>query len=574
MKKTIKHFAYLAFAVIGTVLLSCNKHSVDIPSDPGPQYDFTKVIGFDYDDPSVMTAEVVTKATAVTSLSSMYVSATKGDAGGETSKWTSTTFTSDGAGTPTYTGGKYWPDTDESYHFYASNNALTFAAAGTTVSANNGTDVVCAYMASPTYKSKNTLTFQHIFARIGNMVVSAASGYTISNVSIKITPKTGGTYNIRTGLNQTDATGWSSLTTGSATELANTTPGTKANDLYLVPGDYTLTASWRAVRGDYTHDYTDVSSSAVVSIEKGKVNNISVTLGGNATEISFGVSITAWDSANKTATFPTAGAFSVGAKTVNFAPGNLQAVIGSGPTNSYNYTASSWKFADHQWDYIGNAAGNTSFAAGTTVDLFGWVGTSASYNTYGLCTYDESDNEYYGTSTSDALKTDWGRIPGVISACGSGWRTLTKDEWVYLFNTRSASTVNGTANARYAKATINTDGTSVKGIILFPDTYSAGTPSGVTWGAINTTNANYTTTCTTAGFASLEAAGCVFLPAAGYRVGSDVGDAGSDGCYWSSTPYPDDAGSAYCLYFYSGSVTPSDDNSRFYGRSVRLVREF
>lgn len=48
--------------------------------------------------------------------------------------------------------------------------------------------------------------------------------------------------------------------------------------------------------------------------------------------------------------------------------------------------------------------------------------------------------------------------------------TLTSAEWTYLFDTReSGSTVFGKSNARYAEATINTDGTGVNGMILFPD---------------------------------------------------------------------------------------------------------
>ena len=45
------------------------------------------------------------------------------------------------------------------------------------------------------------------------------------------------------------------------------------------------------------------------------------------------------------------GIFSVSeSKEVCFSKGNLQAVIESGPTDGYNYTASKWKFAEHQWD--------------------------------------------------------------------------------------------------------------------------------------------------------------------------------------------------------------------------------
>ena len=61
----------------------------------------------------------------------------------------------------------------------------------------------------------------------------------------------------------------------------------------------------------------------------------------------------------------------------------------------------------------------------------------------------------------------------------------------------------------------------------------------------------------------------IFLPAAGYRDGSSLYDAGSDGNYWSSTPNDD---YAYLLYFYSNDLYIIDYN-RYYGRSVRPVLE-
>ena len=64
----------------------------------------------------------------------------------------------------------------------------------------------------------------------------------------------------------------------------------------------------------------------------------------------------------------------------------------------------------------------------------------------------------------------------------------------------------------------------------------------------------------------------IFLPAAGYRYGSSLNDAGSDGYYWSSTPdegYSDDA---YCLYFNS-SIQDMYYCSRLVGQSVRPVIE-
>ena len=62
----------------------------------------------------------------------------------------------------------------------------------------------------------------------------------------------------------------------------------------------------------------------------------------------------------------------------------------------------------------------------------------------------------------------------------------------------------------------------------------------------------------------------IFLPAAGYRDGSDLDSAGSGGAYWSRSLYTDDPNHAYGLYFYSGSVY-RDYRSRYYGHSVRPV---
>jgi hypothetical protein len=64
----------------------------------------------------------------------------------------------------------------------------------------------------------------------------------------------------------------------------------------------------------------------------------------------------------------------------------------------------------------------------------------------------------------------------------------------------------------------------------------------------------------------------LFLPAAGYRWGGELNDAGSDGRYWSSSLYTGYSLFAWRLYFYSGD-TYVDGNNRFYGFSVRPVLE-
>lgn len=271
---------------------------------------------------------------------------------------------------------------------------------------------------------------------------------------------------------------------------------------------------------------------------------------------------------NRSASAPLPAVFTVDAgKTVKFSKGNLQA--------TYNGSSWIWGFAEHQWDYIGNAAGNTSIngngtvSANGTVDLFGWVGASSTWTgaaQYGISNSTTTNNvDGYGNVAGEAQKVGWG------ATVGTGWRTLTRPEWLYLLSTRETSiTVNSTDHARYTLAIINTDGTEVKGLIIFPDGYTGGTPAGVTWGTINA-KSTYETTCTSAGWTALEAAGCVFLPAAGYREASTVTDAGIGAGYWSSSS--SDVKYAFGLYFESDYMTIQYGGNRKYGFSVRLVRD-
>ena len=64
----------------------------------------------------------------------------------------------------------------------------------------------------------------------------------------------------------------------------------------------------------------------------------------------------------------------------------------------------------------------------------------------------------------------------------------------------------------------------------------------------------------------------IFLPAAGYRDGSSLGNAGEDGFYWSSTPAESYGYSAYCLDFQSSGHSVHW-YGRSYGQSVRPVSE-
>jgi len=225
---------------------------------------------------------------------------------------------------------------------------------------------------------------------------------------------------------------------------------------------------------------------------------------------------------------------------VYFSKGNLQ----------YNKNTQTWSFMEHQYstvEYINQNVGD-NYANQKVVSLFGW-GT-------------KTNPTKTSTSNTGYSWAEWGENTTLISALGSGWRTLSRFEWNHLFTGRA------NANTLRTLATVN----EIAGLIIMPDGWTA---SGV---SLTVTIANYTTNnINSTRWSTLESQGCVFLPAAGYRNGTSVGhgnaSAGSDGlygCYWSSTVY--NANSAYCVDFRSGYVNPASYLYRYLGHSVRLVR--
>ncbi len=294
--------------------------------------------------------------------------------------------------------------------------------------------------------------------------------------------------------------------------------------------------------------------------------------------------------------------FKVGSSSnVVFSPGNLQynaaTTVGDG---------THFRFAPNQWDYVGtlcnygtvyNALGekskNESIGKnyGGWIDLFGWA--TSGYdgkNPYATST----TNTWYGPAAnltgSTNKKYDWGQYNKIYNpltnntdAAGT-WRLLTGTELDYLLETRATGkTINSTANARYTMATIRTDvngpSGNVHGLILFPDNYNGGNPTGVTWGKINT-HTNWTTKCTAAGWKTLESHGCVFIPASGFRRGTTMYSVGvnpsSDHpyqCYaWTSTINSDNTDYAFHLIANKAGVYKAYGPQRSNGYGVRLVK--
>lgn len=277
MKKSI---AYLSVTLLVLAAAACTKGGLD-----------PDLIAFTVAAPSA-DADVVTRASVVNTanLASFDVACTTGGLGvSESAVWVGP-FT----GTGTYTGGKYWPSNDDGYHFYASNASLQASATGCVVVADSGTDVVVAYLPNPLYRESNALVFNHVFARVGDVTVSAKEGYTLSDVTVSLTPVTGGRYDLRTGNNKTDGTGWldEGRVTGSPVNIAPVSGGVKSNDIYLMPGTYELEASWTATKGAFVQSFS--AKKRQVSFVAGRVNRLSTTLGGNASDLVFTVDVAPW----------------------------------------------------------------------------------------------------------------------------------------------------------------------------------------------------------------------------------------------------------------------------------------
>ncbi len=267
------------------------------------------------------------------------------------------------------------------------------------------------------------------------------------------------------------------------------------------------------------------------------------------------------------------GLFSVSpTKNVFFSQGNLQ----------YQASTNTWKFADNQWDYvgsqnpfIGNAEGtvegsdnsNISSTYEGWIDLFGWGTSGIDHGALCYQPWSTSENylNYYAAGFEYNLYDQNGIAEWGTNRISNGgnveylWRTLTKEEWYYLINTRQTN-----SGARFVKAIVN----DVKGMILFPDTWEL---SIFSFSHINNKTCEFNNNIISKEQWQniLQSHGAVFLPEAGGRIGNRVMlDAGD---YWSSSCSSYDG--AYFLFFYTGGVDPYNLTWRYAGRAVRLVQD-
>lgn len=221
------------------------------------------------------------------------------------------------------------------------------------------------------------------------------------------------------------------------------------------------------------------------------------------------------------------GSFSVSKnKKVYFSKGNLQ----------YQASTNTWRFAEHQYDYIGEPNKNISSTYRGWIDLFNW-GTSG----YGVKPY-SSTGYYSGDADITGTNYDWGYYNAISNAenMPGQWRILTNVEWYYL---------------PYKSATVN----GIAGCIIFPDDWI--TPSEIVSDQKVFTLANWE---------RMEQAGAIFLPRAGARVGTEYKPNFFE--YWTgSRPISAGTGGQAYMFDYQGNYGWKTDRDT--GLSVRLVKD-
>jgi hypothetical protein len=256
-----------------------------------------------------------------------------------------------------------------------------------------------------------------------------------------------------------------------------------------------------------------------------------------------------------TETDPIESEFSVSeGKKVQFAKGNLRY---KGDSSGYE---AEWSMAKQQYEILGEANIDGDSPA-YLIDLFCWSTTKNYCGVYGYYYDDDPDANFKGDFV------DWGTDAKLTSSLGSGWSTLTKDEWGYLLTERE----NAATKKAVATITIDDENT-VKGLLLLPDEWTAPTGAPAIDGS--------PVALTLAQWTALETAGAVFLPAAGQMTATYNSSSWTTtstftkaGTYWTATPSGDKSDMmAMTLSFDDTNATTDTDLNRRTYTAVRLVK--
>ena len=326
----------------------------------------------------------------------------------------------------------------------------------------------------------------------------------------------------------------------------STNPNPTTDDSHVACGSGT---------GSFIGNITGLMSTTTYYVRAYAVNSAGPGYGQN---LSFTTEQFSWNNG----TLP--GLFSVSqTEKVYFSQGNLQ----------YQASTNTWRFADTQYDYIGEANMSISSYYSGWIDLFGWGTSGLNHGAVCYQPWSTSQNhqDYYAYGQWNAHlfhntgKADWGY--NAISNGGNQqnyWRTLKLSEAIFLLESRQTP-----SGIRFVKAMVN----GLNGLIIPPDDWDIST---FTLNNPNTLSAPYNANNISLQDWSniLEPAGAVFFPNAGDRSGTYAADFNDYGFYWLAN-----FGTQQHSYliFISDSGNSIEDlivvNYRYGGFSVRLVRD-
>lgn len=308
-----------------------------------------------------------------------------------------------------------------------------------------------------------------------------------------------------------------------------------------------------------------------------------------------------------------------GGKKVYFSPGNLQYLAQggsggnaiSGNPSSGQSVGGTWRFAEHQYDMCDkNTAPHDAvdYKQSSTkwIDLFGW-GTSGIrhgatyYKPWEMASGNGAGAKYnvYGSTTKDLEASpgtaDWGKANTISNNSNTGWHVMTTDDFIaligplyYWYDGDVEPDPRPRCGTLFGKGKV---GKCIPGLIILPDDWAWEGAVAQFGPNVEDASRKWQPGPYTNGWPNvysyyewslMEAAGAVFLPAAGYRYGDEiwVGDdlpIGYEGAvyytgnYWSSTHY--DKENACSLYFADWDILTYTQFCRWWGFSVRLVRD-
>lgn len=401
-----------------------------------------------------------------------------------------------------------------------SNNGLTGTFEGT-ITCIEGAQLTFAVGTEPKYKSQHftSITKSEIylkgtseFKQDGDYNVDMTLPYAILKVDLaELAPESGST-NVSVKIGGIDGNEVAKVTDVSA----------EVHQFYLL---LPLTATGQTVL-----TFTNTTSNKTITHTYTLAPNGFYTGGGNggmALILPDGVLPGVFTVADPTPTNPNSG----DETKVRFSQGNLY------------YDGTNWGFEEEQYYFRTYCDGTHNGgkcdahgynqSTGTANGHWGLFGWSTTKTTFGMST-SGSSSDYWGSFY------DWGKTIDDKDT----WRTLSgveNGEWHYLFDNHV--NVWGTCN-------------SVPGRFIAPDGFAGNQDALLE--AIKD-------------WESAQAAGIVFLPAAGRRDGVEFHNVGAKGDYWSSSSVNEEMGYGYFVDFGSNDVSPYRTNARGNAFSVRLV---